>query len=160
LENASRPEKKAEEEKKKEPVEDKLNGQVVEVPPTADDSPNAEAKYLSKYNTHVEKETVARADERNPRMKRVTNKLQTTEQRAQESAPITPHLSLKGDGLESDKDGAHQGLDADKQQKFVLEVPDMKRRDQVELKLGEGPGIGQRVANRTGTEAVKGNSNM
>lgn len=157
---AKPPEKKVEEPKKEEPkVEDKLTGQVVEVPPSADDSPNPEAKYLSKYNVHVEKETTARPEDRNPNMKRVTNKLQTVEQRAAEkNAIVVPNLSVKGDGQAEDKDGTKGAATQEKSQKFVLEVPDLSRRDQVQLKLGEGAGLGSRVSNRTGTEAMKGNA--
>lgn len=155
------PEAKKEEEKKKdEPkADDKLNGQIVEVPPSADDSANPEAKYLSKYNVHVDKESTARPDERNHRMKRVTNKLQTTEQHAEEKGAIpTPNLSLKGDGQKEDKEGTKGQSQGEKQQKFVLEIPDLMRRDNVQLKLGEGQGIGSHIANRTGTEAMKGNA--
>jgi TonB family protein len=158
---AAKEEKKAAEEKKKK--DDKLTGQIVEVPPTADDSANPEAKYLSKYNSHVKKESVARPEDRNSKMKRVTNKLQTTEQQASdEKAIVTPGLVLKGDGLEADKEGtkSNKSSSEEKKQKFVLEVPDLQRRDQVKLKLGEGPGIGQKVANRTATDPMKGNSNV
>lgn len=151
--------KKAEETKPEPKKNDKLSGQIVEVPPTADDSPNPEAKFLSKYNTHVEKESTARPEDRNPKMKRVTNKLQTVEQQAAERAIVTPGLSMKGDGVEKDSDGTKgQPSEAAKKQKFVLELPDLQRRDSVKLKLGEAPGIGQHVANRSASEAMKGNS--
>lgn len=141
--------------------EEKLSGQIVEVPPTADDSPNPEAKYLSKYNARVEKESVARPDQRDPSMKRVTNKLQTQErQGAPEQAVPTPGLTVKGDGLEADQPGQpNKALGLEKgEQKFVLEVPDMVRRDSVALKMSDLPGQAHRLANRDGTEALKGNS--
>jgi TonB family protein len=160
--DAQKQEKKPDE-KKPEQKNDKLNGQIVEVPPTQDDSANPEAKYLSKYNAHVKKESVARPEDRNPKMKRVTNKLQTTEQQAaEEKSIVTPGLTMKGDNLDKDKEGtkANAASKEEKKQKFVLEMPDLQRRDQVKLKIGEGPGIGQKVANRSGTEAMKGNSSV
>lgn len=147
-------------EKKKEPErEERLKGQVVEVPPSADDSPNPDAKYLSKYNTHVDKESVARVEDRNPRMKRVTNKLQTTEQPVTpaDAAVLTPNLSFKGDARD-EKAESEVSAKEGRKQKFVLEIPDLQRRDPVRLKLGDGPGIGQRIENRTGSEALKGNA--
>jgi TonB family protein len=153
-------EKKPEEKKQPKKDNDKLNGQIVEVPPTQDDSPNPEAKFLARQNSHVTKESIARPEDRNSKLKHVTNKLQTTEQpNAPEKAIVTPGLSLKGDGLEQDREGTRNGSGKEeKKQKFVLEIPDLQRRDQVHLKLGEGPGIGQRVANRSASDPMKGNS--
>lgn len=154
-------EAKAEEKKAEEKKNEKLSGQVVEVPPTADDSQNPNAKYLSKYNSNVKKETTARPDLRDPSRKRVTNKLQTTEASGAKDAIKTPGLSVKGDGLQSnDKgdDGSAQGG----KKKFVLEVPDITRRDSVDLKLSDVPGARRSVSvnNRSATEAMKGNSNQ
>ena len=149
------------EEKKK--VEDKLSGQIVEVPPTPDDRQNPDAKYLSKYNSNVEKETTARPDLRDSSKKRVTNKLQSKEQAgAPENAVKTRGLTVKGDDRETDRDGA-PGKEGDKgKQRFRLEVPDITRRDEVDLKLSDIPGSRrkQAVANRTATESLKGNSDQ
>src|SRR5207249_3939561 len=111
--------------------------------------------------THVEKESIARPDERNAKMKRVTNKLQTIEQPGPtERAIPTTGLTIKGDGLDQDIDGTKGTKnEIEKRQKFVLELPDLARRDAVHLKPGEGPGIGNHVANRSSSEAMKGNSN-
>ncbi len=148
--------KKLEEKKKKE--EDRLHGQVVEVAPSKDDSPNPEAKYLSKYNTHVDKETTARPEDRDPNLKRVTNKLQTTEvQGNPERAIQTPGLAMKGDGAQETPGKAGEG-DHKGQKRFVLEVPDMKPKEGVKLKLSNLPGTSQRLANREGTDALNGNS--
>jgi TonB family protein len=129
----------------------KVDGQIVEVPPTADDSPNAKAKYLSKYNTHVEKESIARPEERNHKLKRVTNKLQTTgsEDVPREAAVVTPNLSAKGDGLEQDRTGKPE------EEKMVLKVPDILRREEINLKLG---GSGDSLRNRSRSEELRGNS--
>jgi TonB family protein len=148
--------KKAEEEKKKQ--EERLRGQIVEVAPTADDSPNAEAKYLSKYNTHVEKETTARPEDRDPSLKRVTNKLQTNEVSGNpEKSVQTPGIVVKGDGAEETPGREGEGQ-SDGKQRFALEVPDMQKKDGVKLKLSDLPGVPQRLANRENTEELDGNS--
>ncbi len=142
------------EEPKPEPAS-KLSGQIVEVPPTRDDRPNPDAKYLSKYNTHVEKETSARMEDRDPNKKRVTNQLQTEDRPRTPPKPTdiaTDGLTIRGgDGLQKDATGAPD------QQKFKLEVPDILKRDALELNAGSTPG-GPGVEPRTATEALKGNS--
>ncbi len=154
------PEAKKEEAKKEEPKkEEKLTGQIVEVPPTVDERQNPEAKYLSKYNSNVEKQSIARSEERDSKMKRVTNKLQTVEQQAiEQSATRTPNLTIKGDHGTGEKEGGKTDKVGETQQKFVLEMPDLQRRDNVRLKLGNEPGIGGSISNRTGSAAMKGNA--
>ena len=142
-------------EKPKPPPETKLKGQIVELPPTADDSPNPDAKYLSKYNTNVKKETVARYEQRDRRKKRVTNKLQEkASQQRPKNAIKNPVLDVKGDDQEADKSGAGKGKNTDKNE-FVLELPSLRRRDKVNLRLSDGPGL--RQTNRAGREELKGN---
>lgn len=142
------------EEPKPEPAS-KLSGQIVEVPPTRDDRPNPDAKYLSKYNTRVEKETTARLEDRDPSKKRVTNKLQTEDRPRTPVKPtdvMTDGLTVKGgDGLKEDLQGSPD------QQKFKLEIPDILKRDALELGVRPAPG-GPGVSERTATEAMKGNS--
>jgi TonB family protein len=154
------PAKKEEEKKKEPPKEEKLRGQVVEVPPTADDSPNPEAKYLSKYNTHVDKESTARPEERDRSLKRVTNKLQTKElQGRPEDAVPTPGITVKGDDVDVDRAGDKGKGDEKGAKQFVLEVPDLKQSDGVQLKLSDASSSrSQRVTNRAGTDALEGNS--
>lgn len=139
----------------------KLNGQIVEVPPTKDDSPNPEAKFLSKYNSNVKKQSVARPEDRDHSLKRVTNKLQRRSTSGSQSAKKTAGLTVKGDGVEQDspgKPGETKSAKAGKQ-KFKLEVPDLVKQDELKLKLSDLPGLSQqRMANRTGSEALKGNS--
>lgn len=135
------------------PKPERPSGQIVEVPPTADSSPNPEAKYLSKYNSHADKESVARMEERDPRLKRVTNKLQTTGEAAAPPEPRAAEsraLSLRGDGADQDRAGREA------QERFVLKVPDILRRDAVQLDKSGNTGPG--VSNRSASEAVQGNS--
>jgi TonB family protein len=148
--------KKLEEQKKK---EERLRGQIVEVAPTTDDSPNPDAKYLSKHNTHVEKETTARPEDRDPSLKRVTNKLQTNEVSGKtENAVQTPGIVIKGDGAEESPGTEGEGK-SDGKKRFALEVPDLQRKDGVKLKLSELPGVQQqRFANRENSQELDGNS--
>ena len=150
--------KKLEKKKPEEKKPDQLKGQVVEVPPTPDDSPNPDAKYLSKYNTNVKKETVARMENRDPKQKRVTNKLQTKQSAPRREAAVRSRgLTVEGDGLESTTPG-EAGQSTGGKQQFVLEVPDLKRRDEVDLKLTDLPGRRNRFTNREGSEALRGNA--
>ncbi|MEQ9495928.1 MAG: energy transducer TonB [Deltaproteobacteria bacterium] len=150
---------KAEAEKKKEaPKNERLRGQIVEVPPTPDDSPNPDAKYLSKYNSNVEKETTARQELRDSTKKRVTNKLQEKERvGSPENAMKTRGLTVRGDNDVANKKGK-AGNKGDSEAQFKLKMPDMQRRDEVALKLSDLPGRMRRVPNRLGTEEVRGNS--
>lgn len=154
---AKRAEAKAE--KKKEPEDEgRPRGQIVEVPPTADDRPNPEAKYLSKYNTHVDRETTARPDLRDSKKSRVTNKLQEKEQVGQpENALKTRGLTVRGDNDVLNKEGK-AGEKGEGEQMFKLEMPNIQRRDSVELKLSDIPGRKRAVTNRTGSDEVVGNS--
>lgn len=152
------PEKKPEQ-KREEKKREERKGQVVEVPPTADDSPNPDAKYLSKYNSNVKKETVARLRDRDPKQRRVTNKLQTKQSTPRREAVVRSRgLSVEGDGLESKSPGKAGRDDLGGSQRFVLEVPDLKRRDEVNLKLTDLPGRKRAVSNREGSEALRGNA--
>ena len=139
----------------------KLDGQIVEVPPTADDRPNPDAKFLSKYNTHVAKETMARVEDRDPTKKRVTNKLQERDvspARPQPGALPTKGLTLEGTSDRGDQPGEGAGKAEQAKRRSVVEIPDMTREDSVRLKLSEAPGAGLRVSNRKGTDALRGNA--
>ena len=155
------PEAPAPERKDENRDSNRLNGQVVDVPATKDDSPNPDAKYLGRSNVNVEKESVARLDQRDPTKKRRTNELQEKAQRSNPNAQKTVGLTVEGDQSgpgETDADsGEGQGRGKESQKQFVLEVPDMARRDEVKLQLSDVPGYRQSVANRSGTEAMKGN---
>ncbi len=137
----------------------KLNGQIVELPPTRDDSPNPDAKYLSKYNTNVKKESVARYEERDRNKKRLTSRLQTKQRAPPRPKPRTPKrersAQKKGDDLEAKSAGAGRGKKTDKGE-FALELPTRKKKQDLKLRLSELPGFNQ-VPQRQGQEAMKGN---
>lgn len=153
--------KKAEEEKKKREEKTKIDGQIVEVPPTADDSPNPDAKFLSKQNSHVKKEMVARIEDRDPTKKRVTNRLQERDvspARPQPGALPTKGLTVEGTGDRGDQPGDGKGPGQVKpKKKTVIEIPDVSQADKLELELEDFPGQKIAVPNRPGTEALKGN---
>ena len=151
------PRPKAKAVQKRRPKQDpnKLRGQIVEVPPTADDSPNPDAKYLSKYNSNTKKESVARYEERDRTKKRVTSRLQQKQRpKPRPKTAKNPVLDVKGDGLEGEQAGKGKGGKADKGE-FVLELPSLKRREGVRLRLRDMPGV--RQSNQTGQEELNGN---
>ena len=115
--------------KKKVPV--KPDRQVVNVPATKDDTPNPDAKYLSKFNTNVKKETVARLEDRDPRQKRVTNKLQQKNTlKSDKPGLLNKVLTLNGDGSVEDF------LEKTKNTKPKLKLPRVLEREKLELGLG------------------------
>lgn len=140
---------------------ERVHGQIVEVPPTPDASPNPDAKYLSKHNTHVERETVARVENRDPSRRRVTNELQTREvPGAPDDAPRTPGLTVGGNAGHPARPPADQGAKRQTAEKsrLALKIPSMERRETLNLKLMEGPGLLPGVPKQTGTDPVKGNA--
>lgn len=144
----------------KKPADDKLDGQIVEVPATADDSPNPEAKYLSKQNSHVDKESIARIEDRDPTKRRVTNKLQEKDvspARPEPGSLPTKGLTVEGTGDRGDQPGDGTNVAPSVQKKkTVIKVPKVSPQDSVKLKLTELPGQGLSLPNRPGTEAIKG----
>lgn len=156
---AALPGPKPEEPKKQDP--EKIEGTIVDVPPSADDRPNPEAKYLSKYNTHADKETVARRDQLDPSIKRRSNTLERREQSPAKSTLVTPNVSVQGPDNKPpgpEPAGPPGAGKEEKKRQFVLELPDITRRDKVALPLGEGVGLDSHVRNRKASEALRGNS--
>lgn len=145
------PEAKDDPPKKKEPV--RPDRQVVDVPPTADDRADPNAKYLSKYNTRVEKESVARLDERDPSLKRTTNKLQrkSSPKPTEQPSIKTKGLSVQGDGLPEDLEGKKGSG------QFELKLPDILKRDELKLGLGLSDDL-LALHERSASEGMAGNS--
>lgn len=142
---------KVEAEKQK-PDNTRLDGQVVDVAPTADNRPPKNARFLSEHNTNVEKETVSRhrrADygvaQPHPTMARVTTGPVERAEKTGDS-PFAIFLQKAGSGSA----GSRQGRG------FALEIPDVERRAGLDLKLklgGDGPATEQAASDR-----VRGNS--
>ena len=121
------------------PSPDRMSGQIVDVAPTADDTPDPNARFLAVQNTRVEKETSARIREIDPQLPRVTPKL---EREGSADEPVgtrvaTPEVTVKGDGRTADK------AKSDRNEPLVLKMPEILRREGLDLSLspGSGPGV-------------------
>ncbi len=147
-----RPQPKKQPEKKKEPEAVKPPGQVVKVPPTKDDTPDPNARFASRYNTRVDKETIARRDLRDPKLGRVTNKLQNKNatKAVPKNAIKTRGLSIKGDDRKKDVEGK-PGTG-----KAKLTVPDIARRDDVTIGSSFDDDL-LSIRNRSASEGLLGN---
>lgn len=159
-----KPEPKAEPKPKPEPKTAMPKGQIVEVAQSADRRPNPNAKYLASVNSHAEKETVARYRERDRRAKRVTRQLEQPK-----AQPLQPG-GLVADGISLQGEGGTGGQAAPKKskkrrskpkggQKLRFELPDIQRREAVDLKPAAGPGRPMTgLKNQRGSEARRGNA--
>ena len=138
--------------KKEEPKAVKPHGQVVKVPPTKDDTPDPNARFASRYNTRVDKETTARREARDPKLGRVTNKLQhkNATKAIPKDAIRTRGLTMKGDDRKRDAEGK-PGTGKPK-----LIVPDILRRDGVAIDPSFDDDL-LSIRNRNSSEGLLGN---
>ncbi len=142
---------KAQEDKKE---EEKLHGQVVDVAPTPDNTPPKNARFLSEYNTHVEKESVSRY--RRPDYG-VAQPRPTSAQGGQKPLQMSPEKGKDNQLLVmQQKRGPKQIQDAGTGKQALFEVPDLKKRDPLKLKLDLSLGS---ISNYEASEALTGNSN-
>jgi TonB family protein len=131
------------------PPAEKVAGTIVDVPPTADDTPDPNARFLSRFNSRVEKETTARLEDRDRTLPRVTPKLQREGNEAE--VPRRPVAAAKqGDGLAEDR-AAAEG-----EQRLVLKMPDILRQEGLELP--RFPGDGRVLAPRRPSAPLDGNA--
>lgn len=132
------------------PPEDKLAGQVVDIPPSADSRPPDDAKYLAEHNARAERETVSRhqsADYKNAMNER------TVARPAQERVEAPPHDALAIDlGPEKPGRDARDAKPALGNQP-VLELPRLTQRDRLQLAFDEELGV---LKNQVETEAIPG----
>lgn len=146
---------------KKEKPEEKLNGQVVEIPASNDKRPSKNARFLAKENSRVERETVARMDRRDPNRSRVTHRLQKAapRQRTDDGPAGTAPPVKRGDGKAKGKKKAQKKKRSRDQSdgQFGLEIPKLERRDGVELDLNVPSLTKDRLWNRSGQDAMPGN---
>lgn len=156
------PEEKArEEEKKKERQrqERNLKGQIVEVPASNDKRRPDSARFLARENSRVERETVARREDRDDSKKRVTNRLQDRASRSErrQGTPV-PGLKSSGDGGKVETKGK-EGQSDRKRRRFQLEVPRLQRRESVKLDIAELPDLSAgRILNRERQDQIPGRS--
>jgi TonB family protein len=135
------------EEKKAEPA--RIPGQIVDVAPTPDQNPPEDTHRYSEYNTHVAKEMQAKdktAFYKNAMPKHTTTekptKLQGKDTSDKVQAIGSPAVATAKQAQEAKKPG-HR-----------LEIPDVQKRTKIDLQEGKGG----KIAERTATEEVKGNS--
>jgi len=134
-----------------EPEDDKdLKGQVVDVPPTPDSSRPEDARFLSEHNTNVEKESVSRhqrkdygvAQSRPTVADYKRSRSQDQDQPGdQEIAMVTRKRGRKGAATEEES--------------FAFELPDIKKRQSLKLKLDLDMGS---MASYQPSDELKGNS--
>jgi hypothetical protein len=134
------------------PQEERPKGQVVDVA-EGNGETSPDAKYLAESSNRVDKET--RAKEQTAFYKNAM---------PQRTAPKTETGGGSQDRLQLGGNNG-RGLDdrplretAGGQHKGAMEIPDVQKREEIALRDRALEGPGARVANRTGTEAVRGNS--
>jgi TonB family protein len=143
---------KPQEAKKEE--EDLHNRQVVDVAPTPDNTPQKNARYLSEYNTHVEKESISRY--RRPDYG-VAQPRPTSAQGSRKPIQMSPEQGKDKELLAMlQKSGPKQVPDTGMGKQSIFEIPDIKKRDPLNLKLDLSLGA---IPFYDGSEAFIGNSN-
>ncbi len=138
------------EEKKPEVVP---KGQVVATAP-GNEQVDPNAKFVSETNNAVKKET--RAKEQTAFYKNAMPQRTAPKANNASDTDATDHEQVAGNnGLGQDD---RPLLEKVEQQKLTIEVPDVKARSEVAMKIPDLNGPGVDVGNRSETEAVKGNS--
>ncbi len=124
-----------------------LKGQIVDLPGQPNQPPPDQAKFLSEFNTKVEKESKSRF--RTPDYKRAANEPTQASKNAQAQQAPPPPLGGKG-GAPGKEQEAKAGKTA------AMETERKQQRDRLELALD--PSLGA-MRNQEATEQVAGNSN-
>lgn len=138
------------EKKQKEKEPEELSGQVVDIPPSADDTPPEDAEFLSEHNTRAERQTVSRnqqKDYQNAMNERTVARLQELASKA--PSPDRRALEI---GQEQEQRSAEKKKAGDQR---AFELPDLRQRDRLALELD--PEIGRQM-NQAETETLNGNS--
>jgi TonB family protein len=142
-------EKEKEKEKKKE-KEQELTGQIVDIPPSPDDTPPEDAEFLSEHNTRAERQTVSRnqqKDYQNSMNERTVARRQ--ELASQSTSRDRTALEI---GPEQEKRSSKTKEAGDQR---AFELPDLRQRDRLALELDSTRG---RQMNQAETETLQGNS--
>jgi TonB family protein len=148
-EKAEEDEQVAEEEKEEKDKD--LDGQVVDVAPTADDRRPEDARFLSEHNTRVEKESVSRHQRKDygvaqprPTVAQYQRRRDSEQKVETGDAEVTVYMKKQG-----------QRQTKSKEQAFAFEYPDIKKRQSLQLKLDLDMG---QLPMYSASEEVKGNS--
>jgi len=139
---------------KTEPKPDgQLHGQIVDIPPSADNRAPDQASYLSEYNTRTERETRSRHQEHNAR--NVMNE-PTVTQATQPNALTGKQLAAaKAIEIGPERPASAKPKTDGGAQEQALEMPRQRAHSRLALKLE--PGLGT-LRNQEQREAAEGNS--
>ncbi len=139
--------------KKPEPKEEKNpRGQVVDVAP-GNEQESPDAKYLAEKNNKVAKES--KAKDQTPFYRNAMPRQTATEERKTSGKDQAAQLVVQGNnGAGQDARPAQKGGG----KRPVLELPNMKQRDQIALKQESNKGAGPSVRNQGESVAVQGNA--
>ncbi len=145
-----RAKKRAEKKEEERDKEEKLDGQVVDLPPSPDDTPPEEYDYLSEHNTNTERESVSRHREKDYR-----NALNEVG-RAADAKAASPKAEQRATAIEI---GEQKNQDVNEQKlpgrEKVFELPTIEQRDRLALQLDPEFGL---MPNQRHTEPLRGNS--
>jgi TonB family protein len=141
---------------KKEPEprkETRPNGQVVDVAPgNGEEDPNA--RFLAEHGNKVAKET--RAKDQTAFYRNAMPRHTTNVPRSGEGRDNVKEAQIAGNnGLANDDRPLRDPND----RKATLEIPNVRRREEIALKTSPGAGLGPSISNRTEAEEIVGNSN-
>jgi TonB family protein len=138
-------------ERKEEP-EKEPEGQVVDVAP-GNHEESKDARFLAPTANQVEKET--RAREQTAYYRNAMPRRTRQGQPDLEGADPVDQMTSGGNGGR----GTDRAPEADPgQQRAAMEVPSMRRREEIRMRDESGPGAGPAISNRTGSDDVRGNS--
>ena len=139
----------AEQQKKKLKKEEKLQGQVVDIPPSADDRPPENAEYLSEHNTRTERET--RSRHASSDYKNVMNEPSRSDAEEKSSPEEQSQTLMMDFGPEQPRPLPPNKQKAGKES--ALEIPKLSQRDRLALRLD--PDFGT-LRNQRESEALDG----
>ena len=139
----------ADEEKEEESKD--LKGQVVDVAPTPDKRRPDQAKFLSEHNTRVEKESVSRHQRKDygvaqPRPTVADFQRRRASEQKEATGDAESTILMKKQGQRQTKS---------KEQAFAMELPDIKKRQSLQLKLDLDFG---RLPIYSASDEIQGNS--
>ncbi len=128
-----------------------FDGQIVDVAPTPDSSMPKDARYLSEHNTNVEKESVSRYQRKDYQVAQSRPTVAEYSRGKSSSKPSEPGKQELA--MVTRKQGRKSA--PAKAESMAFEIPDMKRRQSLKLKLDLSAGA---LSTYQASEAISGNS--
>jgi TonB family protein len=135
----------------------KLQGQIVDVPPSPDSNPPDDARFLSSYNTRTERETRARTTEQNYKNaanERTRAGVDSQLRGSQTAQAINVGAQMPQQQQQPQPSGEQSETEAQKL-RTIVELPDIPQQERLTLAMNPAQG---RYTNRTYSEALRGNS--